>query len=152
MLVCAALAHNAACFRDCSEEELDREKRSSISFPSVEIRNSNPRLATGLHSIPNSQGAALGPFRFEERLPWECGSNVTWRDLGELYFPRYISEVVCLESNCWYGHYSCRPVIQTIKVLKLNQENCRDTALPPTLRRRWMLADVETSAFCQCSR
>ena len=150
-IVFAALSQSAG-FHNCSDEEVTRHRRSSLSFPSVEIRDGHSRLATGLHSIHHQNIRNLEPFSENTSLPWECGSNVTWRDLGELYFPRYISEVVCLESSCWYGHYTCRPVIQTIKVLKLNEDNCRDTTLPPALRRRWMLADVETSAFCQCSR
>ena len=136
----------------CSDDEVSRHRRSSMSFPAVDIRDGHTRLATGLHTVHHHQARNLEPFSVNTTLPWECGSNVTWRDLGELYFPRYISEVVCLEASCWYGHYSCRPVIQTIKVLKLNEDNCRDTMLPTALRRRWMLADVETSAFCQCGR
>lgn len=150
LIVCAAISQ-CSSYRDCSEEELDRQRRSSLSFPSIEIRDSDNRLATGLHSLPEHT-RTLGPFSFDSTLPWECGSNVTWRDLGEQYFPRYISEVVCWQTSCWYGHYSCRPVIQTIKVLKLNDGQCRDPTLPPTIRRSWMLADVETSAFCQCGR
>ena len=126
---------------------------SNISFPSVDLRDGHRQIATALLSVRNQQMRNLHvPLPVNSSLPWECESSVSWCDLGLLYFPRYISDVVCLENNCWYGHCSCRPVMQIIKVLKLNKDNSRDMMLPPVLRPRWVLADVETSVFCQCSR
>ena len=140
------------CHRLCTEEEVERQRRSVTSLPSAVLRQSDQSLATGLHNIPGNYSSARGTFSVDTSLPWECSSNATWRDLGETYLPRYIAEVVCLDSTCWFGHYSCRPVIETIRVLKMNEANCRDPALPSSIRRQWLLAEVETSVFCQCAR
>ena len=140
------------CYRLCSEEEAERKRKSITPFSSSVLRQSDQRLPTGLHNIPSIRASTHRTYPVDTSLPWECSSNVTWRDLGETYFPRYIAEVVCLGRTYWYGHYSCRPVLQASRVLKMNEENFRDPTLPASLRRQWFLAEVETSVFCQCTR
>ena len=141
-----------ACYRAWSREVLGRQKRSPVPFSSIPLPDSDHSKRTVFDNISNGRARMPQPFSADNNLPWECGTNVTWRDLGDLYFPRYISETVCPESTCWYGHFACRPVIHTIKVLKMRENTRQERTLPQALRRQWVLADVQTSSFCQCGR
>ena len=146
MLVCLMVT-KITCYRDCSQED----SLAELSDSSYGVQHHERVSVSSIeqHSLSKRQRS---PYSYDNNLPWNCGSNVTWRDLGEMFFPRHILEVVCRDTVCWFGHYRCRPVYKTIKVLKMNQGHCRDTALPVSLRTDWLMADVDISVFCQCGR
>ena len=146
-MICATITQ-IRCNRDCTQADLTYNRRSYLSSSSAHERNSENSISTERRSF----GYHGGPYAVETGFPWDCGKNTTWRDLGESFYPRYISEVVCHDTACWYGHYRCKPVYQTIKVLRINQEHCRDTTLPVSLRQDWLLADINISVFCECGR
>ena len=168
MVICMTFSQ-IACHRSSSKEGLERRLKSllqhhsksksssvldnvssGVSFEGESLSVQNKR--TVLDSVAGGHPTAVEYFAADARLPWECGGNVTWRDLGETFFPRHISETICPETTCFFGHYACRPVIQTLKVLQLREDSIQQRNLPQSLRRHWTLAEVETTAFCQCAR
>ena len=110
------------------------------------------RLDSARDTQTTINGGSTVSAIYDSDLPWHCGSNMTWIDLGESFHPRYISELYCEETSCWHGHFRCKPVYRTMRVLKANDAECLDMALPPSLRQDWLYAEFETVAYCQCGR
>ncbi|OWF41143.1 Protein trunk [Mizuhopecten yessoensis] len=92
------------------------------------------------------------PFSEDEELPWSCGMEYTWTDLGQNHHPRHVREANCVNSSCWYGHYSCVPLTFNIKVLYPNDHDSVDGKLPAALRQDYVFRDVGVTVGCQCVR
>ena len=93
-----------------------------------------------------------GPFAYTIPLPWTCSIEHFWRDLGTDHFPRYIADGVCLNTTCWYGHYSCAPMRYSVNVLQQQPEVCVDRHLPNILASQWRLRTFEVTSSCVCKR
>ena len=97
------------------------------------------------------------PFSSNMDLPWTCAVVQTWRDLGREYFPRYVREVVCGQSNCFYGHYICRPHSYQLKVLRRGSSRSRskrdiiDTR-DAGMSVNWVTEDIQVGIGCDCAR
>lgn len=82
---------------------------------------------------------------------WICESEVIWKDLGNLYYPRFVKEVHCLGRPCMYGYYSCLPQNYTVRVLSVKQNgDDYEITLPRPLREDWKLVDIQISVACVC--
>ena len=101
-----------------------------------------------------SRGSPVEIFSAEIPLPWSCGSDIRWRNLGPDMYPRYVRDVQCgHQHSCWYGYYTCQPKYSSIRVLKRNRENCApDSALPVQLRQQWIFEEVQITICCECGR
>lgn len=114
-------------------------------------RSSSP-ISTAERSAQRDIIRPSEPFSTDIELPWQCDYNYYWRDLGEMYFPRHIKEVRCLNTTCWYGHYRCVPAKHTARVLTRSLEGDQDGNLPFTLRLDWKFENVDLTVGCMCSR
>lgn len=84
---------------------------------------------------------------------WACESFTTWRDLGNLHYPRFVKEVTCTGSTCMRGFYSCQSQVYPVRVLAAREENDEpDVAIPPLLRDEWKFMKIEISVGCVCGR
>lgn len=89
--------------------------------------------------------------RSESNVPWHCNTQIFWRDLGSLHYPRFVKEILCSGGSCYHGFYSCRPVSYTVRVLTAREnEDGFEIALPRSLRDDWRFMDLEISVACQC--
>ncbi|KAK3580351.1 hypothetical protein CHS0354_014824 [Potamilus streckersoni] len=98
-------------------------------------------------------GSGVTGIRSNDHIqPWQCRQEMAWRDLGENFFPRFITEVRCSNSSCLGGQAFCRPVNINIKILKASDDsNCADPLLPTTLRSKWAFHDISMPVYCECS-
>ncbi|XP_032236718.2 protein trunk isoform X2 [Nematostella vectensis] len=92
----------------------------------------------------------------QDPTPWTCQTKVRWERLGANYFPRYLRTVTCTQPLCWYGHFSCRPKLFKLKVLKKKQNTCRQiTSLRDGHRlfeEFWEVVEKEVALYCQCTQ
>lgn len=91
---------------------------------------------------------------------WQCESQIKWTDLGPDYFPRYLRSVECLEKNCWFNIYKCRPRSFTVKILRRKRNRCVTptpgtqigvSGLPNDLKQLWVWEERAVTFCCDCS-
>ena len=87
-------------------------------------------------------------------VPWGCTEQLTWRDLGTEYFPRYIRQVECTQTHCFRGHYRCRGQQMQVNVLRRVSAECPAPSrrMPSDLGRNWRFVTVPTTMWCLCGR
>ncbi|XP_062589842.1 protein trunk-like [Saccostrea cucullata] len=116
------------------------------------IDRSNLPISTAERSEPRDIIRQSEPFSTDIELPWQCGTEYYWRDLGEMHFPRHIKEVRCLNATCWYGHYRCTPAKYTAMVLTRSVGGDEDGNVPYSLRQEWRFEHLDITIGCMCSR
>ncbi|CDW58442.1 hypothetical protein TTRE_0000675701 [Trichuris trichiura] len=101
------------------------------------------------------------------KLPWSCEERAEWIDLGPNYFPRFLRNISCLSSHCFYGHYRCKPKAFTVFILRKATQNClrtnsarlKELNLPVELLQDssreswieiWLFNEVAINFSCQC--
>lgn len=105
-----------------------------------------------------------GPHRMKREVKtirqWECESKIIWNDLGPDYFPRYIRNVHCTATDCWYGMYNCKPRSFTIKLLKRRKGKCVESVprlavgpieLRNDLMELWVWEERAVNFCCDCT-
>uniref|UniRef100_A0A5S6Q0Y4 TGF-beta family profile domain-containing protein n=1 Tax=Trichuris muris TaxID=70415 RepID=A0A5S6Q0Y4_TRIMR len=102
------------------------------------------------------------------KLPWTCDERVEWLDLGPNYFPRFLRNVSCLSTRCFYGHYRCKPRAFTVILLRKAAQTCvpinsaklKELNLPVELlldnseqgwAELWLFNEVAVNFSCHCS-
>jgi hypothetical protein len=100
-----------------SRRELAENKTMTIEMP-----YSN---GTQVEKVEQQKPAKAKPMvQKDPGVLWSCEYELRWTDLGIDHYPRYIREVHCVQKNCWFGHFECRPKAFTVKVLKRWSDLC----------------------------
>ena len=116
----------------------------------LDLRTSASQLKKPASSLVRSGRAARSRDEFKNAtLPWYCGSKVVWHDLGPLTFPRFMRDVECVQSTCWFGHFRCVGKALSVKVIQRDGE---PTTNPIGLQENWRVKDVTVTLYCECSR
>ncbi|KAL3855270.1 hypothetical protein ACJMK2_014486 [Sinanodonta woodiana] len=83
---------------------------------------------------------------------WHCHQERVWRDLGPDFYPRFITDMRCLNTTCLFGNHFCKSVNVYTKVLMKSEESsCVDVFIPSELRSKWVFQDILVSVYCECS-
>lgn len=98
--------------------------------------------------------------------PWECEAKIRWIDLGQEYYPRWLRNIECTRSRCWYGHYQCVPRSFTVKILRKRSGECvpsgpaaaaarpaggNDRLPDGLLRELWVWEEHAVNFCCDCT-
>jgi len=92
-------------------------------------------------------------FADTNSVPCFCHSNrFKSRDLGQQYYPRYLSEKTCDNSLCGSDSvYCCTPLYHAILVLKNEAStDTKDGRLPGFMRAQWKFEEVNVTVSCVC--
>ncbi|GAB6022804.1 hypothetical protein CHUAL_006902 [Chamberlinius hualienensis] len=105
---------------------------------------------------------------YNDVFSWTCRSEETWIDLGAMYFPRFVRNVICTQGKCLFNHHCCRPKKIPRHILRKLKDSCiapsaddvsnfanmlsRDANLvvPIELRQRWVFEMIELTTCCKC--
>jgi hypothetical protein len=113
----------------------------------------NDNTANSYNSKNDTYLADIGIERRSDGFgsAWECESQINWKDLGSLHYPRFAKEVMCVGNSCMHGYYRCAAQNYTIRVLSTrHDDDDLEMALPGSLRENWKLVDVQISVGCVC--
>lgn len=86
--------------------------------------------------------------RASDRPSWSCESRIRWQDLGPDFFPRYLRSVECTQTQCYYGHYDCRPRFFTVRLLRRRKGEC--AALQDASVDLWVWEERAVAMCCDC--
>ena len=130
-------------------QEFKKILGESFSFRHMRYRRASLPIKWHLDLFNRTKSHLDDMNNSDVSLPWSCQSRVTWRDLGPQYFPRYVRDVVCLQSKCSFEKFSCQERPYSIKVLHLTDPgSCH---LPSSSAPKWKMQDVKISLCCECS-
>ncbi|XP_059607958.1 protein trunk [Phlebotomus argentipes] len=79
---------------------------------------------------------------------WSCDAKVRWQDLGPDYFPRYLRSVECVQAQCYYGHYDCRPRSFAVRLLRRRRGECALLQEAPV--DLWVWEERSVAMCCDC--
>lgn len=129
-----------------SEKE-PKHKTHSLSKDILDNNLNLPITPSKRHDVEQESFTMVSP-----NLPWDCGVDYFWRDLGTHHYPRHIRDAHCSNTTCWFGHFSCRPSEYHVKVLVPNTVGRPDGKIPSILRTEWVFRDIPVTVGCQCAR
>ncbi|XP_052832469.1 protein trunk-like [Octopus bimaculoides] len=111
------------------------------------------RFTDRLRKSPESR-AKRRKSNEQRRLPWQCTSRHTWRDLGNNYFPQYIRSVRCLSKRCWFDHYRCQAKSSRVKVLVRKSNSCVPVPVSDQSNSHyehlWVFKERSVTLCCEC--
>ncbi|WAR22379.1 TRUNK-like protein [Mya arenaria] len=162
--VCVSVVLVLYCMEVCNSQfqpnARSRNRATGNTLQTSRLYLMNERDRTRSHGQGNTRsysGNRTANGYTNEDFPnpsdWTCVSQMRWRDLGDLHYPRFIREAVCLASNCFNGFYSCRPASYSLSVLTYRQGRPvtqEEAILPSTLRSTWMFDSVDITVGCEC--
>ncbi|CAI9740244.1 Hypothetical predicted protein [Octopus vulgaris] len=150
---------------DYNHEDNNEEVDDDGAVRSLEIlqqrrtrkKTTNPdivkRFTDRLRRSPESR-AKRRKSNGERRLPWQCTSRHTWRDLGNNYFPQYVRSVRCLSKRCWFDHYRCRAKSFRVKVLVRKSDSCVPVPVSEQSNSHyehlWVFKERSVTFCCEC--
>lgn len=90
---------------------------------------------------------------------WKCKRRFSWTDMGPDYFPRFLRNVECVQENCWYHLYKCKPRSLMVRLLKRKRGKCVEVEpgttvgqydLPVELMELWVWEERAVRFCCDC--
>lgn len=123
-------------------------------------RITNSHLATSFLYLQDNvarSGSNRGQGESEDSIypnphDWQCQSITLWRDLGQFYYPRFIKQITCTQTQCYNDFFNCRTQYYPVTVLKLRDREVTDNemGMPLQLRNMWMFESLQVSIGCMC--
>ncbi|XP_076243974.1 uncharacterized protein LOC143185125 [Calliopsis andreniformis] len=113
-----------------------------------------PRKRVDITITPRPE--ELPCIRLVTRSACSCESQYEIKDLGEGYYPRYLTESRCKPKTCQSKFHSCKLLYYVVHILterepkvpQLDEVALQETPLPDSLRHKWQLKPMSVAVAC----
>ncbi|XP_011861728.1 PREDICTED: uncharacterized protein LOC105558580 [Vollenhovia emeryi] len=141
-------------------QDRDGASEDNRAYLYEDKRGLRPEGLGEVKRVTGAEDVGLQPRLVTRSLPCTCETQYEIRDLGEGYYPRYLTASSCKPKACLGKFNSCRLLHYMVHVLsqrdmsELNDDSYSDDSgleeapLPEALRHKWQLKPMKVPVAC----